>query len=181
MPEENYNFQKLTPVNDAELSIYKNALDFVFDNPDLKNVGVSGAYSAGKSSVVETYKKLRPDIRFMHISLAYFQSASESDRQPTEQSENVLEGKILNQLIHQIEPDKIPQTNFRVKRQLSPKKLWLSTMMVSLVALLLIYLFNWGNWIGFVSSLTTTFLKNILLKFDLFTGNPYTVKNFLKG
>jgi len=25
------------------------------------------------------------------------------------------------------------------------------------------------------------FYKNILLKFDLFTGNPYTVKNFLKG
>ena len=28
--EENYNFQKLTPVNDAELSIYKDALDFIF-------------------------------------------------------------------------------------------------------------------------------------------------------
>lgn len=163
MSEENYNFQKLTPINNAELSIYKNALDFVFDNPDLKNIGVSGAYSAGKSSVVETYKKLRPDIKFMHISLAYFQSASENDRQPTEQSENVLEGKILNQLIHQIEPTKIPQTNFRVKRQLSSKKLWLSTVMVSLVALLLLYLFNWDNWIGFVSSLTTTLLKNLLL------------------
>lgn len=161
--EENYNFQKLTPVNDAELSIYKDALDFIFDNPDLKNIGVSGAYSAGKSSVVETYKKLRPDIKFMHISLAYFQSASESDRQPTEQSENVLEGKILNQLIHQIEPDKIPQTNFRVKHQLSSKKLWLSTAMVSLAALLLIYLFNWGSWVGFVSFITPTFLKNILL------------------
>lgn len=163
MSEENYNFQKLTPINDAELSIYKNALDFVFNNPDLKNVGVSGAYSAGKSSVVETYKKLKPDVKFMHISLAYFQSASESDRQPTEQSENVLEGKILNQLIHQIEPDKIPQTNFRVKHQLSPKKLWLSTLMVSLAMLLLIYLFNWDNWTNFVSSISPVFLKNILL------------------
>lgn len=175
MPEDNYNFQKLTPINDAELSIYKNAFDFVFKNPDVKNVGISGAYSAGKSSVVESYKKLRPDIKFMHISLAYFQSASESDRPATEQNENVLEGKILNQLIHQIEPEKIPQTNFRVKRQLSPKKLWLLTAMVSLVALLLIYLFNWGNWIGFVSSLTPTFLKNILL----FTTAPLTA--FLAG
>lgn len=175
MPEENYNFQKLTPINDAELSIYKSALDFVFDNPDLKNIGVSGAYSAGKSSVVETYKKLKPDIKFMHISLAYFQSASESDRPATEQNENVLEGKILNQLIHQIEPEKIPQTNFRVKRQLSPKRLWLSTAMVSLISLLLVYLFNWRNWIGFVSSLTPAFLKNILL----FTTTPLTA--FLSG
>lgn len=162
MSEENYNFQKLTPINDADLSIYKNALDFVFDNPDIKNVGVSGAYSAGKSSVVETYKKLKPDVKFMHISLAYFQSASESDHQPTEQNENVLEGKILNQLIHQIEPDKIPQTNFRVKHQLSPKKLRLATLMVSLLTLLLIYLFNWNNWTNFISSIEPVFLKNIL-------------------
>lgn len=163
MSKESYNFQKLTPINDAELSIYKNALDFVFDSPDVKNVGVSGAYSAGKSSVIETYKKLRPDVRFMHISLAYFQSASERDRQPIEQSENVLEGKILNQLIHQIEPAKILQTNFRVKRQLSPEKLWQSTAIVSLVAVLLIYLLNWGSWIGFVSSLTPIFLRDILM------------------
>lgn len=49
VPEEIYNFQKLTPVNDVELSIYINALDFVFDNQDIKNVGISGAYSAGKA------------------------------------------------------------------------------------------------------------------------------------
>lgn len=150
-------------------------MDFVFKNSDIKNVGISGAYSAGKSSVVETYKKLRPDIKFMHISLAYFQSASENDNPETEQSENVLEGKILNQLIHQIEPDKIPQTNFRVKRQFSPRKLWLSTAMVSLAALLLVYLFNRNNWIDFVSSLTPTFLKNILLP----TTAPLTA--FLAG
>ena len=30
MPEDNYNFQKLTPTNDAKLSIYENALDFEF-------------------------------------------------------------------------------------------------------------------------------------------------------
>ncbi|MDF2503036.1 hypothetical protein [Clostridium sp.] len=163
MSEESYNFQKLTPINDAELSIYKNALDFIFENSDIKNVGISGAYSAGKSSVVETYKKMRSDVKFMHISLAYFKSASEKDRQPAEQSENVLEGKILNQLIHQINPSSIPQTNFRVKRQLSFKKLRLSTAIVSFVAFLLIYLLNWGNWNAFVPSVTPAFLRNILL------------------
>lgn len=173
--DNRYNFQKLTPVNDVELSIYKNALDFVFENPAIKNVGISGAYSAGKSSVIETYKKLKPDVKFMHISLAYFQSASDSDRQPTEQSENVLEGKILNQLIHQIEPNKIPQTNFRVKRQLSPQKLWLSTAMVSLFTLLIIYLLNFGKWGDFVKSLTTKFLNQCLS----FTTTPLTA--FLAG
>lgn len=50
MTNKSYNFQKLTPIRDADLSIYKNALDFVFENSDIKNVAVSGAYSAGKRS-----------------------------------------------------------------------------------------------------------------------------------
>ncbi|MEG0835791.1 MAG: hypothetical protein RR413_10145 [Christensenellaceae bacterium] len=173
--EETYNFQKLTPISDADLSIYKNALDFVFENSDIKNVGVSGAYSAGKSSVIETYKKLNPDVQFMHLSLAYFQSASDSDNDSTETNENVLEGKILNQLIHQINPTNIPQTNFRVKRQLLPKKSWQATAIVSIFALLLIYLFNFGNWSAFVASLTPRFFSQALL----FTTAPLTA--FLAG
>ena len=124
MSKSNNNFQKLTPINDVELSIYKDALDFVYENQDVKNVGISGAYSAGKSSVIESYKKLKPNIEFMHISLAYFTAALDDDQQQDKPNENILEGKILNQLIHQIEQTKIPQTNFRVKHQVSSGKLW---------------------------------------------------------
>ena len=125
MASEKYKFQKLTPVHDAKLSIYKDALDFVFENPDIKNVAISGAYSAGKSSVVETYEQTKSGTKFLHISLAYFDSADSSDGKahPTPEKdaikENVLEGKILNQLIHQIDAKKIPQTNFRVKQPVS--------------------------------------------------------------
>lgn len=122
MEYNKYNFQKLTPINQVDLNIYNEALDYVFKNDDVRNVGISGAYSAGKSSVIETYKTIRPDIKFLHISLAYFQSTFQHGEPPIEQSENTLEGKILNQLIHQIDSSKIPQTNFRVKRQLSLKK-----------------------------------------------------------
>lgn len=54
---DKYNFQKLTPINDVELNIYDHALDFIFKNDDVKNIAISGAYSAGKSSVLETYKR----------------------------------------------------------------------------------------------------------------------------
>ncbi len=40
MSEKNYNFQKLTPINNAELKIYDDALNFVFDNDDIKNVAL---------------------------------------------------------------------------------------------------------------------------------------------
>jgi len=123
--DKDYHFQKLTPIGNAELKIYDDALNFVFANDDIKNVAVSGSYSAGKSSVIETYKNNHSDIRFLHISLAHFESteldkinSGELDSNSSDKGlETVLEGKILNQLIHQIDPEKIPQTNFKVKQK----------------------------------------------------------------
>ena len=112
MAESKYRFERLTPTDDVDLTVYEEAINYVFENPDIKNVAISGAYSAGKSSVLASYKKSHRRLRFLHISLAHFQSPSEEDE--TEVKESVLEGKILNQLIHQIPSDKIPQTNFRV-------------------------------------------------------------------
>ena len=99
------------------LDVYEEAIDYVFNNPDVKNIAISGAYSAGKSSVLASYKKRHDDLRFLHISLAHFKSPDQEDE--TDIKESVLEGKILNQLIHQIPSDKIPQTNFRVKKSIN--------------------------------------------------------------
>lgn len=40
MEENNYNFQKLIPVNDADIAVYEDAINFVFDNADVTNVAV---------------------------------------------------------------------------------------------------------------------------------------------
>lgn len=119
MSDGSYKFQKLTPISDVELGIYKNAIDFVFANDDLKNIAISGQYSAGKSSLVESYKKNHSNIKFVHISLAHFRATEEAEtNEPSKSiSETALEGKILNQLIHQINADDIPQTNFKVKKK----------------------------------------------------------------
>ena len=60
-------------------------------------------------------------ICFLHISLAHFRSPEEEKEPEVELKESVLEGKILNQLIHQIPSEKIPQTNFRVKKTVEKK------------------------------------------------------------
>lgn len=53
-------FQKLTPSDDVDISGYADALDFVFDsqNSDLKNIAITGPYSSGKTSVLDTYLRL---------------------------------------------------------------------------------------------------------------------------
>ncbi len=62
--KENNNrfiFESLTPIEDNELGIYESALNYVFENSNIKNVALSGAYGAGKSSVLASYKKRTKD------------------------------------------------------------------------------------------------------------------------
>ena len=118
MSENKYHFEKLTPIDNVDMNVYENAIDFIFENNDIKNVAITGAYSSGKSSVLASYKKKHQELQFMHISLAHFDTLDQE-----ETKEPVLEGKILNQLIHQIPSDKIPQTNFRVKKKLDNKNI----------------------------------------------------------
>lgn len=121
MGEVKYHFEKLTPIDDVDLKVYEDAFDFVFDNADIRNVAVSGAYSSGKSSILESYKKKHEKLKFLHISLAHFRSTDDQATENENVKESVLEGKIINQLIHQIPTNRIPQTNFKVKGKTKKK------------------------------------------------------------
>ena len=125
-----------------------NVKEYVFSNSDVKNVAISGAYSAGKSSVLASYKKKHGELRFLHISLAHFKSTDqESD---AEVKESTLEGKILNQLIHQIPSEKIPQTNFRVKKTVSSKSIATSTIGAVLFLISILHLLFFSVWKNYI-------------------------------
>lgn len=49
MAKQKYKFERLTPIDNMDLDVYEEAIDYVFSNSDVKNVAISGAYSAGKS------------------------------------------------------------------------------------------------------------------------------------
>jgi hypothetical protein len=180
-------FKKLTPIKDADISTYKQALDYIFEEEDLLNVAITGAYSSGKSSVLETYKsKNDKNLKFIHVSLADFEMINESTEsnvrkgfsitnsettlegkiinQSTTNSETVLEGKIINQLIHQISSEKIPQTHFKIKRNGSIRKT------VEIASFLIVWLLSFyltifqNNWSKYVSKLQESFIKDILVE-----------------
>ena len=182
--EKKFHFEKLAPIDTADIDVYEEAIDFAFENSDIRNIAISGAYGSGKSSLLATYKKKHGDKKFIHISLAHFKPDHEESNEykldtnppdlnkestePVEEpqktchtegtdkiSESVLEGKILNQLIHQLKEDDIPQTNFRIKKTLSKQQIaWQSiaiiALFVSVIHLTLSY-----TWINFVSSFTS--------------------------
>ena len=94
MEKQDINFQKLTPTNDVNMDIYENAMDYIFKHSDVKNIAISGAYGAGKSSLLESYKKKKKNLKFIHISLAHFNSFDiENKDDDDEKQENILEGK----------------------------------------------------------------------------------------
>ncbi|WP_052246083.1 hypothetical protein [Clostridium tyrobutyricum] len=176
------HFEKLTPTKDVELKIYNDALDFVFENNDIRNVAVSGAYSAGKSSVIESYKEQHKELNFLHISLTNFETTEQqsikdenntADSKDTELGvkkdsntfgikESVLEGKILNQLLHQIDVSKIPQTNFRVKQKISEKNIFLISLKSVIFIIFALHIWFYSKWCNFVSSLTQFEFLNFL-------------------
>lgn len=160
MAERTYHFERLTPIDNMDLDVYEEAIDYAFDNSDIKNVAISGAYSAGKSSVLASYKKKHSELHFLHISLAHFKSPEQDDE--TEVKESVLEGKILNQLIHQIPSAKIPQTNFRVKKKVSVKSVLKPTIEVVLLFIAAIYFACFDIWESYVNTLPNNWFKSIL-------------------
>ena len=164
-------FEKLTPLDDHDIGIYKSAIDFAFEHSDIRNIAISGAYGAGKSSVLASYEKAYPGRKFIHISLAHFQNLDEADGitghnadanamlksdasgSPKIIRESLLEGKILNQLIHQIPADKIPQTNFRVKKSISKREPIVHTFLIALFIVALFRILFFDQWRSMVCSL----------------------------
>ena len=172
MGSDKYNFQKLTPVSNVDISVYEDAIDFVFGNVDVKNVAISGAYSAGKSSILESYKSKHLEKRFLHISLAHFRDHEQENAEDEEMvKESILEGKILNQLIHQIPSEKIPQTNFRVKKGVDFTGLALLTAFICLFFGSIAFLMIAEKISSYVGALPDNWVKTVLTPL----ASPYAV------
>lgn len=182
--EKKYVYQKFTPYTDVDLQSYKDAFDYVFAHEDVRNVAISGTYGSGKSSLIESLKKelQNPDSnlsiegskykKFLHISLAHFHysqnETSVSHQSNSNQSDgfnelSILESKILNQLIHQIPAEQIPQSNFVVKRIISNRNIVGITIYTFLSILFLVNIIFSEAWKEFVLSLNNGWYKYLLL------------------
>ena len=163
--EKKYQFEKLTLKDDVNIDVYEEALDYVFESDDIRNVAISGAYGAGKSSVLASYKKKHPDKKYLHISLAHFNSEKKDDKDDKGEkgvSESVLEGKILNQLIHQISSDNIPQTNFKVKQNIKAGKIIKSALLFLALIVCIGYFCFFDEWRNFVGLFSENWFGKVL-------------------
>lgn len=191
-------FYDLTPINDIELGIYEEAINFSLKNDKILNVAISGSYGSGKSSLLETYKKNHPEKKFLNISLTHFNSMEnsgnikeknmkgnnntgqdnleENDNEKTKSLANVLEAKILNQMLHQISEKNIPLTDFKIKGKFSKLRLVFSTIFILVFILSFFQIIFFNQWYNFIIG-----LYNIKFIYNIFKISTYPYFKLISG
>ena len=133
----------LSPKADAEAhKEYIRRLKAAIDNPDVQNIALSGAYGAGKSSILKTFKACFTDYKTVYVSLASFGEEGGNE----DKDENRLEYRILQQLFYQVKMSDISESRFgRIERtSLGAKILW--TLLLCLMAASYVCLFK-AEWL----------------------------------
>lgn len=134
---QNVPFEDLAPATNVDISNYEQVLNQAFSSPRLKNIAITGPYGAGKSSILASYlqSKEASDKNYanlcLRISLAHFQPTKAGNELTDEQGlkpvqkdgeavsskyqmEQILEGKIINQILHKIPAKVAKVAGFRM-------------------------------------------------------------------
>lgn len=186
--EREYKFRALTSNKNVEIKpVTERALEFVIDkNSEVTNVAITGNYGAGKSSVVESFERKCTDKKFIHISLGQYDETIGSEKNGLNNRQiNTIEGKIINQLLHQINPNQIRKSIFKTLDAESQIKPFNISIYLGLVLLLPLYLLNVSSWNGLVNnfswlSWTTKPIISLLVLVILFVLIIYGIYLLLK-
>ena len=147
--EKKYEFRSLTANKDLTINqVTLDALEFAIDeNSEVTNVAITGNYGAGKSSIVESFEEKSKNKKFIHISLGQYDETISSEKNGLNNRQiNTIEGKIINQLLHQINPNQIRKSIFKTLDAESQIKPFNISIYLGLVILLSLYLLNISSW-----------------------------------
>ncbi len=149
-----FNYLSAKTVNSNEelkkITPYLNALKDTIEqgNEDITNIAITGAYGAGKSTVLKTFQDKNKDNEYLNISLASFTDNIESKNDSVDNNlhlERKLELNILQQIFYQVNPNDIPHSRFKRIINVPFKKLILISfgVVVWLYSSILIFQFGY--------------------------------------
>lgn len=144
----------LTETKDLErISPYTTRLKDAIDQKGITNIALTGVYGSGKSTILDTFRNLYSNYKYINISLASFKDNKQDKPEGTDDSERKLEISILQQIFYHVKPSKIPDSRFKRIINLTTEKL-------------LLFSFSLILWI---------FCTSILFKFEYIENlNPAT-------
>ncbi len=114
-----YKFNSLTPeILDENKEIYTEALDYAFENKNIKNIAITGIYGAGKSSIWKTYTNKKKLENIITISLGKYENNNDSDENnnKSDKTTNRIERQMINQIASQVDSKKIPLSRYKFKK-----------------------------------------------------------------
>lgn len=158
------------PENNKNINMMVSALKNAVDNENNYNIGITGSYGSGKSSIIKSYEK-NNNKNLLYISLAIL---NENDNNDTNNSQDVspleerLEKAIVNQIVHQIDPKYIPQSFLKSKKE----KNYFSNAVFMSIGILLLLLNIPASYNYIANIIPDTFLLNLIEKLRgyLFVG-----------
>lgn len=142
--KQSRKFESLAPktLNPDDVKVYLEALDEGTNDPDIKNIAITGAYGSGKSSILRTFEKeYQNKFKFLNVSLASFKVADKEDKDHElnkDEFDQLIELSILQQFFYKVKHDEIPDSRFKRIRNLNKKQL--GTVSLGLV----VWLFSLG-------------------------------------
>lgn len=168
--DKKFEFNALTPETlDKNKKVYTDALDSAFNNDEVKNIAITGIYGAGKTTVWRTYVKEKDLSNIITVSLGKYEDSfdydeciSKFDEKDEENgiknrggeicdeskksdldNDNRIEKQIINQILSQIDPKKIPLSKYRYKTNKTTNEITLQTIyLTSFIVGFLLLLFS---------------------------------------
>lgn len=137
-------FNVLGPeVLDTNEKIYTDAITYALENKNVRNIAITGIYGAGKSSIwLSHIKNWQVEKNPIFISLGNYDEPvnSESNQLEGSMQENRIERQIINQILSQINKDKIILSKYNFKKNIS---FWLAIFKAFFYSIFILSIFVW--------------------------------------
>lgn len=149
--EKDSKYHSLTPINSADnCEVYMDALKEALQNPDIKNIAVTGPYGSGKSSVIRTFfDRYNGELKLKHLTITLATFTPEKGATPNV-DRCAIESSILEQLFYHEKDSNIPDSRFKKIHKQPRKKLFIYALIATLYISLVVFLFSpifLKNWI----------------------------------
>lgn len=175
-------------VLDTNEKIYTEAINYALENRNIRNIAITGIYGAGKSSIwLSHIKNWKAEKNPIFISLGNYHESVDSESSQLEESvqENRVERQIINQILSQLDKDKIILSKYNFKKNISCFSAIFKAFFYSIFILsILIWFYRNDVTVIFQSyvtnwSISDTFLVSIILFFvPIITFFYYFIKEY---
>lgn len=185
---KNTILENLLPKENLDIGNYEKYFDEILkNNSKVTNIGVTGPYGSGKTSLIKSYENLHKELKIIYISIGDFkeyqcdinenqETSQEISQKETQEydnckmyknenkiKENMIEGKIINQLVHKLDSKNNHLTKFKRTENMDKKFLILKSLglTVFIWAILRVF-FNNKSFLKIENKASINFTNNFL-------------------